>query len=141
MDSIFKGTIFCQFCLTGIFWLYTYFCNKSKTLTIISNVKFLICGDLMLQTIFLCNIHEIKGTFSDSNNIILWHESDDVYKKKKKKKKKKSLFPKFQLIPILHLQVMHDYVTSHCSIGYCVELIIVDNNFCENCSHFILKWF
>ena len=29
----------------------------------------------------------------------------------------------------------------HCSIDYCVELIIVDDNFCEDCSHFILKWF
>ena len=38
------------------------------------------------------NVH-IKGIFSDFNNIFLWHESEDVHKK--------SLFPKFQLIPIL----------------------------------------
>ena len=44
----------------------------------------------------------IKGIVSDSNNIILWHESEDI--------NKKSLFPKCQLLPILRFQVMHDYV-------------------------------
>ena len=44
----------------------------------------------------------LKGIVSDSNNIILWHESEDI--------NKKSLFPKFQLLPILRFQVMHDYV-------------------------------
>ena len=39
---------------------------------------------------------------SDSNNIILLHESEDINKNR--------LFPKFQLIPILRFQVMHDYV-------------------------------
>ena len=33
----------------------------------------------------------IKGIVTDSNNIFLWHESEDI--------NKKSLFPKFQLIP------------------------------------------
>ena len=47
--------------------------------------------------------------FSDYNNIFLWHESDDT-NKKEKKKKKKSLFPKFQLIPILRFQVKNGYV-------------------------------
>ena len=47
----------------------------------------------------------------DSNNIFLWHESED----------KKSLFPKFQLIPISHFQVMHDYVCFIAPIDYCVE--------------------
>ena len=37
----------------------------------------------------------ITEIFSDSNNIFLWHESED--------KNKKSLFPKFQLIPIFCL--------------------------------------
>ena len=36
--------------------------------------------------------HFVKGIASDSNNIFLWHESEDI--------NKKSLFPKFQLIPI-----------------------------------------
>ena len=44
----------------------------------------------------------LKDLVSDSNNIILWHESEYI--------NKKSLFPKFQLLPILHFQVMHDYV-------------------------------
>ena len=44
----------------------------------------------------------IKGTFGDFHNIFFWHESEDV--------NQKSLFPKFQEIPILHFQVMHDYV-------------------------------
>ena len=35
----------------------------------------------------------------------------------------KKLFPKFQLVPILHLQVMHDYMHLNCSIDYCVKLI------------------
>ena len=34
---------------------------------------------------------------SESNNIISWHESEDI----------KKIFPKFWLIPILHLQDMH----------------------------------
>ena len=49
----------------------------------------------------------------------------------KKKEEKKRLFPKFQLIPILHLQVMHDYVHLHCSIDYHVKLILVDKNLCK----------
>ena len=55
----------------------------------------------------------IKGIFSDSNNIFLWYESKDI--------NKKSLFPKFQLILILHFQVMHDYVYFTAPIDYCVE--------------------
>ena len=38
--------------------------------------------------------YKIKGIFSDFNNILLCHESEDI--------NNKSLFPKFQLIPILH---------------------------------------
>ena len=34
---------------------------------------------------------------------------------------KKRSFPKFQLIPIFLLQIMHDYVLWHCSIDYCVK--------------------
>ena len=55
-----------------------------------------------------------KGIFSDSNNIFLWHESEDI--------NEKSLFPKFQLIPILSFQVMHDYVCFIAPIDYCVFL-------------------
>ena len=52
---------------------------------------------------------------------------------------KKKLFLKFQLIPILHLQVMHDYVHWHCSIDYCVKLILINKNLCENCFYFTPK--
>ena len=38
---------------------------------------------------------EIKGIFGDSNDIILWHESEDM--------KRNSLFQKFQLIPIFYV--------------------------------------
>ena len=54
-----------------------------------------------------------KGIFSDSNNIFLWHESEDI--------NEKSLNPKFQLIPILRFQVMHDYVCFIAPIDYCVK--------------------
>ena len=57
--------------------------------------------------------HGLKGIFSDSNNIFLRYESEDI--------NKNSLFPKFQLIPILGFQVMHDYVCSIAPIDYCVE--------------------
>ena len=53
------------------------------------------------------------GIVSDFNNIFLWHESEDI--------KKKILFPKFQLIPILRFQVMHDYVCFIAPTDYCVE--------------------
>ena len=39
----------------------------------------------------------------------------------------KKVVSKYQLIPILHLQVMHD-----CSIVYCVKISFVDENLCEN---------
>ena len=47
--------------------------------------------DLLLCTL---NASFVKGIFSDSNNIFLWHKSEDINKKR--------LFPKFQLILILH---------------------------------------
>ena len=66
--------------------------------------------------------------------IFLWHESEDI--------NMKSLFRKFQLIPILRLQVKHD----SCCVSllhwlYCVKLSLIDETFCENCSHFILNDF
>ena len=48
-------------------------------------------------------IFKLKGIFSDSNNILLWYEPQDIINKK-------ISFPKFQLIPILRFLVMHDYV-------------------------------
>ena len=68
---------------------------------------------MQLQKYFLL----LKEVFSNSNNIILWHESEDINKKR--------LFPKFQMIPILHFQDMHDYVCFIASIDYCVALSLV----------------
>ena len=56
---------------------------------------------------------KLKGIVTDSNNIFLWHESEDI--------NKKSLFPKFQLIPSSNFQVMHDYVCFIAPIDYCVK--------------------
>ena len=56
---------------------------------------------------------ELKGIFSDRNNIFLWYESEDI--------NKKSLFPKFQSISILRFQVMHMCVYFIAPIDYCVE--------------------
>ena len=39
----------------------------------------------------------VKGTLSDSNNIFLWHESEDI--------NKNSWLPKFHLIPILRYKL------------------------------------
>ena len=69
------------------------------------------------------NIHLIKGIISDSNNIFLWHESEDI--------NKKGLFPKFQLIPILRLQVMHDYVHWHWSTDYRCKIKSCQRNFMQ----------
>ena len=55
----------------------------------------------------------LKGIFSDSNNIFLQRESEDI--------NRKSLFPKFQLIPIWRFQVMNGYVCFNASIDYYVE--------------------
>ena len=55
----------------------------------------------------------------------------------------KMLFPKFQLIQILRLQFMHDYLDWHCSIiDYCVKQSLVYETFnAKNGSHFISKGF
>ena len=58
-------------------------------------------------------LYSVKGTFSDFHNIFLWHESEDI--------NQKSLFPKFQMIPILRFQDMQDYVWFIAPIDYCVE--------------------
>ena len=58
--------------------------------------------------------YRLKRVFSDSNNIFLWHESEDI--------NKKACFQNLSwLIPILRFQVMHDYVCFIAPIDYCVE--------------------
>ena len=55
----------------------------------------------------------VKEVFRDSNNIILWHESEDI--------NEKLLFQKFSWFQFLRFQVMHDYVCFIAPIDYCVE--------------------
>ena len=62
-----------------------------------------------------------NGIVSDFNIVFLTLSFYDTDQKILKKKKKKMLFPKFQLIPILHLQVMHDLVHWHCPKDYWVK--------------------
>ena len=54
-----------------------------------------------------------KGIVSDSNNILSWHESEEI----------------------------NDHVHWHCSTDYCVKLILVNENLCKNWFYFALKWF
>ena len=54
---------------------------------------------LFVATQYESSYFQVKGIFSDSNNIFLWHELEAINKTK---------LPKFQLIPILRLQVMPD---------------------------------
>ena len=58
----------------------------------------------------------LKGIFSDLTTSFY-----GMNQKILPKKKKKGLFPKFQLIPILHFQVMHNFVCFIAPIDYCVE--------------------
>ena len=54
---------------------------------------------------------------------------------------KNRLFPKFRSIPILGFQVKRDYVCFTAPIYHCVELSLVYETICENCSNFALEWF
>ena len=53
---------------------------------------------------------------------------------------KRSLFPKFQLTPILRFQIIHDNLGFIALTDSCVELSLVDKTFCENRLHFLLTW-
>ena len=75
--------------------------------------KKMLLQSLNIPLIPILALNKLKGVVIDSNNIFLWHESEDI--------NKKSLFPKFQLIPSSIFQVMHDYVCFIAPIDYCVE--------------------
>ena len=101
-----------------------------------------------LTTGFLIVSLWLKQVFSDSNNIILWHESEDVNKKKTPYFQNFSWFQcyVFKLCMIMCViapiaQVMHDYVCVIAPIAHSVKWSLVHETFCENCSHFILKRF
>ena len=67
----------------------------------------------MLDIDHMVVVMQLEEIFTDSNNIFLCHESEDI--------NEKSLFPKFQLISLLRFQVMHDYVFFVAPFDYCVE--------------------
>ena len=71
----------------------------------------------MHKKLFFFFLLMVKGIVSDSNNIFLWHESEEI--------NKTSSFPKFQLIPISRFQVMHDYACFIAPIDYCVDRLSV----------------
>ena len=56
-------------------------------------------------------LSNLKGYLVILTIIFLWHESEDI--------NKKCLLPKFQSIPILRFQVMHDNVYFIAPIDYC----------------------
>ena len=58
-----------------------------------------------------------------SHNISLGHESEEV--------NKKSLLPKFESIPILRFQVMHDYVYFIAPTDYCT--CCIKSRVCVSC--------
>ena len=70
--------------------------GKSLNAPFIVNHLYFSCYYVIILSIFdwYFVILRFKGIFSDSNNIFLWHKSEDI--------NKKMLFPKFQLILILH---------------------------------------
>ena len=54
----------------------------------------------------------------------------------------RGLFPKFQLILVLCTSyIVCIHVIWHCSIEFSVKLILVNENLCESCFYFTLKWF
>ena len=94
-----------------------------------SRIEYLRCSVFFFVRFILCLL--LIGIFSDPNNIFIWIRR---YKQKKP-------ISKISVDSNFMLQVMHDDVVFHCSIDHCVELSLVDETLCENCSHFTLKWF
>ena len=80
--------------------------HAQMQVTLVLHIEFCNMLNFLFSAVFQRKISfcawNLKGIFSDFNKIILWHKSTDI--------KKKRLFPKFQLILIFRLQVMHDYV-------------------------------
>ena len=95
-----------------------------------------ISGSMPLMQ--LCDYsRDLKGIVSDSNNIFLWHGSEDILQKEK------GYFQNFSWFQF-YVYKLHNYVHWHCSIYNvfnCVKLSLINENLCENCSYFTLKWF
>ena len=77
---------------------------------------------LLNEILYLTGLKEylviLTTSFYDMNEKIYTH-------------KKSLILPKFQLISILRLQVMHDCVQWHCSIDCCVKLSLVNETSCK----------
>ena len=58
-----------------------------------------------------------KGIVSDSNNIFLWHEPEDI--------NKKDNFQNFGWFQFYVYKLMHDYVHWHCSIDYVLNQFLL----------------
>ena len=81
-----------------------------------------------------CKVTIFKAKITDSNNIILWHESEDINEKN---------------AYILHFSCFQFHVYMLCMIILC-SIVILDygaelslglQHLCENCSQSVLKWF
>ena len=68
-------------------------------------------------------------TKNKSYSVILTTAFYDMNQKIYNQKKPTLCISKISVNPILHLQVMHDYIVFHCSIGYCVEWSLSDENY------------
>ena len=78
-----------------------------------------------------CTALQVKEVFSDHFMARIWRY-----------KQKKSPFPKFQLIPILCFQVMHDYrCVFHCSHRQLCWIKSLTQDFLWELLSIILKWF
>ena len=64
-----------------------------------------------------------KGVISNSNNILLWHESEDIQKKKKKKKKNTACFQNFTFSSYAWLCVFHCSHRILCGIRFLWNLL------------------
>ena len=69
-----------------------------------------------------------------------YKQQQTTHAQKKKKKKKTTYFQNFSWFQfyVFKLCMIRCFIAP---IDYCVELSLVYKTFCENCSHFILKWF
>ena len=76
---------------------------------------------------------------SDSNNMLLWHESEDIKKTKQKIKEGKTN----QFIQLYVYKLSLGALALLHRVDYCVKLILVDKTLCENYQIiiFVQKWF
>ena len=101
---------------------------------------FSMCSCLSLMYLEVGNTRNFKKASLKEFLVIfttsfLWHESED--------KQKKACFQNFIWFHIWFyvFKLCMIYVCFIAPIDHCVEWSLMYETFCENCSHFILKWF